>query len=72
MTTVVEAVNAAKASLDASFANISGDIDQLQAQIASLTAAVGNATVTPEVQAALDAVVASAQTLANRVQPPAP
>lgn len=71
MTTVVEAVNAASASLNAALDNISGDIDQLQAEIATLTEAVANAPVSAEVQAALDAVVARASSLADRVQPSA-
>lgn len=68
MTTVVDAVNAAAAALNASLDNISGDIDSLQAEVATLKDQLGQLDNIPaDAQAALDAVVARAQSLADRV-----
>lgn len=50
---------------DAAVADLQGDVDNLTAQIAALQASAG--TVTPEDQAALDAIQARAQTVSDKL-----
>ncbi len=67
MATVADDVTALNAALD----KIAAEITQLQSAITALQTQVANSSVTPEVQAALDAVVVRANSLATVVPPAA-